>query len=683
MGGKQCNCKKSRCLKLYCECFARGDYCKDCNCVNCENTPREEDRAKREKAISQVMERDRNGFYRSTQLKAAALDKNAAGGRAFSNALMSQIMYRAAHNLKQGGNAGGKVQPIPLPLPLLFPSPFPTLTHPKGCHCKKSECLDALTEVLISSPHLGHCRPQWLSMDEVLQRWDDPAFRPHLQIASLHIDQEAEQQRCQALLEKADLCADAAEKRRLRQEARRVVGSCDRLLYSPLLDVMRPFHFDERHAAGQHPMRVRAAGEAGEEVELLLTPGHNVWAAPMTEQGKSGPPLPSSTLPYQLVRADQLGLNPLKGGATESQWSGWRLKTSAPLDVEDASLPDLLEVPLESLNGSAHSSLADADAFLSLWGRTTSSSGLSSLPSFVWNLSPRQIRILLGGLLQGSEFSSAVEASSKGALRVLSLQCASDLQALAMHAGLVCSVSVLSVASPDDVDFTAIEKRGECVVRISNRADPSCSVATAAAVPSHLSSITSDRHPSSRRGLFWCVTTAAPSSVILVRRLVQRPGSSYYATAFVGNCQKKYCECYQAGIKCSDICRCVNCKNGKECGDALHGRHPPPGAAPVGSMVVGLGMGGEEDGEKAGQKAKKGKKGGTSGVFTFDEEAALVVGSAGSAGALTTAAAASVPVLSRLEAEKGEGSGEADAVAEKAEEINVKVEQQPISISVS
>lgn len=34
-----CNCKKSRCLKLYCDCFAVGKCCtKDCNCINCLNT---------------------------------------------------------------------------------------------------------------------------------------------------------------------------------------------------------------------------------------------------------------------------------------------------------------------------------------------------------------------------------------------------------------------------------------------------------------------------------------------------------------------------------------------------------------------------------------------------------------------------------------------------------------------
>lgn len=29
---KSCNCKNSRCLKLYCECFASGNYCDNCNC---------------------------------------------------------------------------------------------------------------------------------------------------------------------------------------------------------------------------------------------------------------------------------------------------------------------------------------------------------------------------------------------------------------------------------------------------------------------------------------------------------------------------------------------------------------------------------------------------------------------------------------------------------------------------
>ncbi|RID71978.1 hypothetical protein BRARA_C03888 [Brassica rapa] len=41
---KRCHCKKSKCLKLYCECFASGVYCiVSCSCVDCFNKPIHED----------------------------------------------------------------------------------------------------------------------------------------------------------------------------------------------------------------------------------------------------------------------------------------------------------------------------------------------------------------------------------------------------------------------------------------------------------------------------------------------------------------------------------------------------------------------------------------------------------------------------------------------------------------
>uniref|UniRef100_A0A1D1Z8B6 Protein lin-54 n=1 Tax=Anthurium amnicola TaxID=1678845 RepID=A0A1D1Z8B6_9ARAE len=41
---KRCNCKKSKCLKLYCECFAAGVYCVEpCACQGCLNKPIHED----------------------------------------------------------------------------------------------------------------------------------------------------------------------------------------------------------------------------------------------------------------------------------------------------------------------------------------------------------------------------------------------------------------------------------------------------------------------------------------------------------------------------------------------------------------------------------------------------------------------------------------------------------------
>ncbi|KAF5936321.1 hypothetical protein HYC85_027450 [Camellia sinensis] len=43
-GCKRCNCKKTKCLKLYCDCFAAGIYCAEpCACQGCFNRPEYED----------------------------------------------------------------------------------------------------------------------------------------------------------------------------------------------------------------------------------------------------------------------------------------------------------------------------------------------------------------------------------------------------------------------------------------------------------------------------------------------------------------------------------------------------------------------------------------------------------------------------------------------------------------
>jgi hypothetical protein len=92
-----CNCKKSRCLKLYCECFAAERFCQGCNCVDCGNTP--ESGEIREKAIK---------------------DTRAKNSKAFQN--------RFSVENSQGSKSAKKV-------------------HNMGCKCKKSACLKKYCEV--------------------------------------------------------------------------------------------------------------------------------------------------------------------------------------------------------------------------------------------------------------------------------------------------------------------------------------------------------------------------------------------------------------------------------------------------------------------------------------------------------------------------------------------------------
>ncbi|TGZ63143.1 hypothetical protein CRM22_007071 [Opisthorchis felineus] len=58
---KPCNCAKSHCLKLYCECFARGNACDNCNCSNCMNNIIHDDARRR--AIKLTLERNPFAFH--------------------------------------------------------------------------------------------------------------------------------------------------------------------------------------------------------------------------------------------------------------------------------------------------------------------------------------------------------------------------------------------------------------------------------------------------------------------------------------------------------------------------------------------------------------------------------------------------------------------------------------------
>jgi len=58
---KPCNCTRSQCLKLYCDCFAAGEFCQNCNCQSCFNNLDHEEH--RQKAIKQCIDRNPHAFH--------------------------------------------------------------------------------------------------------------------------------------------------------------------------------------------------------------------------------------------------------------------------------------------------------------------------------------------------------------------------------------------------------------------------------------------------------------------------------------------------------------------------------------------------------------------------------------------------------------------------------------------
>ena len=119
-----CNCKKSRCLKLYCECFANNSYCDGCNCSSCLNTLTHE--PARKDAVEATLERNPGAFQpKFFDTPSPSVTLHAVS---FLSITTPQGNVKAPNNHSQVSCSDPKV------------------FHAKGCHCKKSNCLKKYCE---------------------------------------------------------------------------------------------------------------------------------------------------------------------------------------------------------------------------------------------------------------------------------------------------------------------------------------------------------------------------------------------------------------------------------------------------------------------------------------------------------------------------------------------------------
>ncbi|XP_078428849.1 protein tesmin/TSO1-like CXC 2 [Wolffia australiana] len=106
-GCKRCNCKRSKCLKLYCECFAAGVYCTDnCSCQGCLN------RLEHEEIVMETRKQVEN--------------RNPL-------AFAPKVVVQETSATTRSGADGRKNTPV-------------SARHKRGCNCKKSQCLKKYCE---------------------------------------------------------------------------------------------------------------------------------------------------------------------------------------------------------------------------------------------------------------------------------------------------------------------------------------------------------------------------------------------------------------------------------------------------------------------------------------------------------------------------------------------------------
>jgi len=109
-----CYCRASRCLKLYCACFASGRTCDGCHCQGCQNIA---GGVRREEAVAAILAKDPNAFAPKAEKRACACKRSRCLKRyceCFENSLHCTVdcvcldceNYAGSVKVRHGSNPG-------------------------------------------------------------------------------------------------------------------------------------------------------------------------------------------------------------------------------------------------------------------------------------------------------------------------------------------------------------------------------------------------------------------------------------------------------------------------------------------------------------------------------------------------------------------------------------------------